>query len=307
MILFVSGRCDIPAYYSTWFFNRLQEGFVDVRNPFNPHQISRIYLNEQNIDGILFCTKNPIPMMNRLEEVPFLYQFQITLTPYHEDIEEHVASKKEIVNAVREMSLRLGKDRVIVRYDPILLTPKYTVEYHRRAFEKLCSQLEGYVDTIIISFVDMYKNTAGNQKRMQLQEMRRQDMLDVGKALGSVAERYAVHIQTCAEDIDLSPYHIHKGLCMDRKKLERLVQHSLDHIQGKGVRSVCGCMPTVDIGDYNCCPHGCRYCYANYNEKQIAERMKLHDPQSSVLLGHLDEEDKITIREDKHIRQISLL
>ena len=144
--------------------------------------------------------------MNRLEEVPFLYQFQITLTPYHEDIEEHVASKKEIVNAVREMSLRLGKDRVIVRYDPILLTPKYTVEYHRRAFEKLCSQLEGYVDTIIISFVDMYKNTAGNQKRMQLQEMRRQDMLDVGKALGSVAERYAVHIQTCAEDIDLSPY-----------------------------------------------------------------------------------------------------
>lgn len=143
--------------------------------------------------------------MNRLEEVPFLYQFQITLTPYHEDIEEHVASKKEIVNAVREMSLRLGKDRVIVRYDPILLTPKYTVEYHRRAFEKLCSQLEGYVDTIIISFVDMYKNTAGNQKRMQLQEMRRQDMLDVGKALGSVAERYAVHIQTCAEDIDLSP------------------------------------------------------------------------------------------------------
>ena len=155
MILFVSGRCDIPAFYSTWFFNRLQEGFVDVRNPFNPHQISRIYLNEQNIDGILFCTKNPIPMMNRLEEVPFLYQFQITLTPYHEDIEEHVASKKEIVNAVREMSLRLGKDRVIVRYDPILLTPKYTVEYHRRAFEKLCSQLEGYVDTIIISFVDM--------------------------------------------------------------------------------------------------------------------------------------------------------
>ena len=145
MILFVSGRCDIPAFYSTWFFNRLQEGFVDVRNPFNPHQISRIYLNEQNIDGILFCTKNPIPMMNRLEEVPFLYQFQITLTPYHEDIEEHVASKKEIVNAVREMSLRLGKDRVIVRYDPILLTPKYTVEYHRRAFEKLCSQLEGWM------------------------------------------------------------------------------------------------------------------------------------------------------------------
>ena len=100
---------------------------------------------------------------------------------------------------------------------------------------------------------------------------------------------------------------IRDRLCMDRKKLERLVQHSLDHIQGKGVRSACGCMPTVDIGDYNCCSHGCRYCYANYNEKQIAERMKLHDPKSSVLLGHLDEEDHITIREDKHVRQISLL
>lgn len=307
MILFVSGRCDIPAFYSTWFFNRLQEGFVDVRNPFNPHQISRIYLNERNIDCILFCTKNPIPMMNRLDEIIFPYQFQITLTPYHQDIEEHVVSKKEIINAVKNLSLRLGKERVIVRYDPILLTPKYTVEYHKRAFEKLCSQVEGYVNTIIISFVDMYKNTADNQKRMQLQKMSEQDMLEIGRTLGAVAERYTVHVQTCAEDVDLSSFHIHKGLCMDRRALEKLVQHPLDHIQGKGVRSTCGCMPSVDIDDYNCCPHGCRYCYANYNEKQIAERMQLHDPKSSVLLGHLNEKDRITIREDKHIRQISLL
>lgn len=307
MILFVSGRCDIPAFYSTWFFNRLQEGYVDVRNPFNSHQISRIYLNERNIDCILFCTKNPIPMMSRLDEITFPYQFQITLTPYHQDIEEHVPSKKEIINAIKGLSLRLGRERVIVRYDPILLTPKYTVEYHQRAFDKLISQLEGYVNTVIISFVDMYKNTAENQKRMQLQKMREQDMLEIGRVLGTVAERYAVHIQTCAEDIDLSSFHIHKGLCMDRKVLEKLVQHSLDHIQGKSVRSTCGCMPSVDIGDYNCCPHGCRYCYANYNEKQIEERMKLHDPKSSVLLGHLNEEDHITIREDKRIRQISLL
>lgn len=307
MILFVSGRCDIPAFYSEWFFNRLHEGFVDVRNPFNPHQISRIYLNERNIDCILFCTKNPIPMLQRLDEIPFPYLFHVTLTPYHADIEEHVLSKKEILAAIQELAQRLGKRRVIVRYDPILLTPKYTIAYHQRAFEKLCKELEGYVERIIISFVDMYKNTNANQKRMQLQEMRHDDMQQIGEVLGSIAQRYHMQIQTCAEDVDLSRFSIRKGLCIDRLELEELLQHSLDHIQGKGVRNSCGCMPSVDIGDYNCCAHGCRYCYANYNETQIYERMQLHDPNSSILLGYVEDEDVITLREDKRIRQLPLL
>ncbi len=307
MILFVSGRCDIPAFYSPWFYNRLKEGFVDVRNPFNPHQLSRIYLNEQNVDCILFCTKNPIPMMNKLHEIPFPYIFHVTLTPYHQDIECNISNKREILKAVKELSSRLGKNRVIIRYDPILLTPKYTIAYHKKAFEKLCEELDGYIDHIIISFVDLYKNTKENQVTMQMIELTEREMIEIAKALGPIAKKYAIRVTTCAESIDLRSYNIEKGLCIDKKELERIVHHSLDHIKDKGVRKQCGCIQTVDIGDYNCCAHGCRYCYANYNSTLIQDRIRLHDPNSSVLLGYVEKEDHIVVREEKKVRQISFL
>lgn len=306
MILFVSGRCDIPAFYSRWFYQRLKEGVVDVRNPFNPHQISRIYLNEQNIDAILFCTKNPIPMMDRLDEIAFPYLFHITITPYHTDIEAGIHSKKDIIEAVKKLSLKLGKDRVIIRYDPILLSPHYTVEYHQRAFEKMCVELSGYVNRIVISFVDMYKNTRQNMARMKLKEMDEEDMKQVAAVLGEIGLRYHMQIQTCAEGVDLEKYHIKKGLCVDPRELEKLIGYPLEP-KGKGIRETCSCYPTVDIGDYNCCAHGCLYCYANYDSGKIQERMKLHDPYSSILLGHIGPEDKVTIREEKRVRQMPLL
>ena len=127
MILLASGRCDIPAFYSEWFYRRLKEGYVDVRNPYDPHSISRIYLNERNVDGIAFCTKDPIPMLSRLHEISFPYMFHITITPYHSDMEPYVADKQKIICAVRELSDRIGKERIFVRYDPILLNARYTV------------------------------------------------------------------------------------------------------------------------------------------------------------------------------------
>ena len=305
MILFVSGRCDIPAYFSSWFFHRLQEGFVDVRNPYDAHQISRIILDQANIDAIIFCTKNPIPMLHRLSEISFPYIFHITLTPYHQDIEPHVLHKKEIIQAIQQLSKMIGKQRVIVRYDPILLNYKYTIAYHEKAFEKVCQQLSLYVDCIIISFVDMYKNTLENMKRMHLQPLGSEEMIEVGKRLGAIGKRYGIRIQTCAEVCDLSAYGIEQGLCIDKKAMEELVGYALPN--KKGVRPQCQCMETVDIGDYNCCFHGCLYCYANYDAKQVAHRIKLHDPKSSVLLGHITEKDNIVVRKDKSYRQIRLL
>ena len=134
MILFVSGRCDIPAFYSEWFFNRLNEAFVDVRNPYNEHQISRIILDGTYIDCILFCTKNPIPMLDRLDEIRFPYLFHVTLTGYHRDIEPGIPDKRAIVQAVKKLSEKIGRERVIIRYDPILITPRYQPTYHEKAF-----------------------------------------------------------------------------------------------------------------------------------------------------------------------------
>lgn len=299
MILFVSGRCDIPAFYSEWFFHRLHDGYVDVRNPYNEHQISRILLTEEMVDGILFCTKDPRAMLPRLQEIPFPYLFHITLTGYHQDIEPGVKDKRGILQAIRQLSEMIGKERVILRYDPILLTKRYAVDYHERAFEALCRQLDGYVTTYIISFVDFYKNTRKHAATLGLTAMREEQMRAVGERIGRIAQHYGVKVQTCAEEIDLRAYGIDKGACIEREDLKRRLGKTIALPIGKGVRPQCECLPTVDIGDYNACPHYCAYCYANYDERRIQQNIRRHDPYSSLLLGHLSAEDKITIRKDQ--------
>lgn len=306
MILMISGRCDIPAFYSKWFFQRIKEGFVDVRNPFNEHQISRIYLNEKNIEGACFCTKNPIPMLDYLDEIPFPYYYHITITPYQTDLEPQVISKRDIIQAVKTISSKIGKEKVFVRYDPILLTSTYTKEYHERAFERLCSQLEGTIAGIVISFVDDYKNLRKHQKETHIKELTNQEMIEVAKLIGPIGKKYGILIQTCAESIDLTSYGINNTPCFDKATMENLFNRQIIVRKQQGVRKNCDCLPTVDIGDYNCCSHHCKYCYANYDEEKIQQRMKLHDPMSSVLIGHLSDEDTICLREAPSIQQPSL-
>lgn len=307
MILFVSGRCDIPAFYADWFFTRLKEGFVDVRNPFNSHQISRIPLDKQNVDAFVFCTKNPIPMLSRLDEITAIpYLFHVTLTPYHRDIEPHIPDKKQVLLAIKQLSKRIGKNRVVLRYDPILLSDIYTIAYHLSAFEKLAKELSGYIGTCVISFVDAYKNTKKNRIAMHMNDVSEKDMHTLANGIGSIAKRYAINVQTCAEDIDLSMYGITQKACISKEIMEQLLQHSYDPPKTKSPRN-CKCLPFVDIGDYNACAHMCRYCYANYDEQQVIDRMKLHDPKSSVLLGNISDADQIHIRKEKEVRQLRLL
>lgn len=297
MILNVSGRCDICAFYSDWFFHRLKEGYVDVRNPYNEHQISRILLDVENIDMILFCTKNPIPMLHRLEEIKFPYVFHITLTPYHEEIETNVPNKKEIIKAIQYLSNKIGKDKVIVRYDPILLSKRYTILYHEKAFASLCEQLSGFVENIIISFVDMYKNTREHAKEMELSTITIKQMEEIAKRFSNVAKKYQIKVQTCAESVDLTKYGIYNLPCFDKEVIENWIGYQIK-TTNKGVRNNCACIPTVDIGDYNCCFHGCKYCYANYDMNLLEKNKKRHDKTASILLGKLGEEDSITIRKN---------
>ena len=160
MILNVSGRTDIVAFYSKWFLNRLKEGYVDVRNPFNPNLVSRIDFDD--VDLILFCTKNPIPIVDKLGDIKIPYIFHVTITPYKDDIEPNLPSKSKIIEAVKKISTRVGIDNIYVRYDPIFISEKYNIEYHIKAFTKLCSLLKCYVKTIIVSFIDNYKNVRKN-------------------------------------------------------------------------------------------------------------------------------------------------
>ena len=158
MIISASRRTDIPTYYFEWFFNRINDGYVCVRNPMNIHQISKVSLSPEVVDGIVFWTKNPIPMMKRLHELDsrYMYYFQFTLNSYGKDVEANIPSKNDvIIPAFQDLSRMIGAERVIWRYDPIMLTDKYTIDYHVEYFEKIAKRLSGYTKKCIISFVDL--------------------------------------------------------------------------------------------------------------------------------------------------------
>ena len=174
MILSVSNRTDIVAFYSEWFMNRYNSGYVDVRNPFNPKLVNRIYFD--NVDLIVFCTKNPLPILDKIKFIDKKILFQVTITPYNKDIEPDVISKKEIIKAIKELSDIIGIDNLYIRYDPIFLSNKYDINYHIKAFGKLCSLLNGYTKKIIVSFIDQYKNVKNNMNTLNIREFTEEDM-----------------------------------------------------------------------------------------------------------------------------------
>ena len=196
---------------------------------------------------------------------------------------------------IKFISKKIGKEKVIVRYDPILLNSRYTIAYHTKAFQKLCDELDGFVDTIIISFVDVYQNTRKHHHSLQMHTITQTAMKEIGKRFGIIAKQHNIQIQTCAEAIDLSEYGILSRNCFEEQDLNRRLHTNITFKKGNSVRSNCTCLPTVDIGDYNCCPHLCHYCYANYDESHVMSQFALHDPNSSVLIGYVEESDHITI------------
>jgi len=293
MILNVSGRTDIVAFYTKWFMNRYHEGYVDVRNPFNPKLVSRIHFD--NVDAIVFCTKNPIPIVGYLKEIDKPIIFHITLTPYKKDIEPNVPDKKEVIESIKQISNIIGVDNVYVRYDPVFLNNKYTVEYHKKAFSKLCSLLDGYVNHIIISFIDDYKNVRKNMNVLKIKEFTDKDYEEIGKSFSTSASKYGITVQTCAEKINLVEYGFIKGECLSHTRAFKLTGKTYN--TWKARKNInCRCVETVDIGTYNTCKHLCKYCYANFDEKTIDNNIKKHNPNSSLLIGELQYDDIIKER-----------
>lgn len=293
MILFASGRTDIPAFYSNWFINRVKAGFVDVRNPFNQNLVSRI--NFSDVDLIMFCSKNPLPMIDKLKMLKVPVLFHVTITPYSKDVEPNIPDKRLIIEGVKKLSLVLGIDNVVLRYDPIFLSDKYNVDYHIRAFDKLCKNLNGYVNKIIVSFMDEYKNVRINKDILKYRTFTREDYKKIGEAFSKSAMDNGMSVQTCFEDNDLTEYGFVKGECLS---------HELAYIlTGKKFKSSnvrkekkCECVQMVDIGDYNSCMHMCKYCYANYDEKAVSSNFKMHDDNSSLLIGSIQSDDVIKVR-----------
>lgn len=298
MIISASRRTDIPTYYSEWFFNRIKDGYVLVRNPMNAHQISKINLSPDVVDGIVFWTKNPIPMLNRLDELKdYTYYFQFTLNSYGQDVEAHVPNKQNvIIPAFQKLSDTIGPDKVIWRYDPIFLSENYSPEYHIRYFEKLAKLLHPYTKKCTFSFIDMYRNTEKNVKGLALQPFTIEQQKYIAKNLADIAHGYGLQIDTCAEGIDLEEYGIQHARCIDDRLLSALIGCPLKAGKDTNQRLECGCIESIDIGTYNTCRNGCLYCYANYSAKSVQTNSKKHNHYSPLLFGEVGVDDKITER-----------
>ncbi len=293
MILNVSGRTDIVAFYSEWFMNRYEEGFVDVRNPFNPKLISRIKF--ENVDAILFCTKNPIPILKHLDKINKPILFHVTLTPYKNDIEPSVPPKGKIILAIKELSKIVGIDNLAVRYDPIFLSDKYNIEYHKKAFEKMCTLLDGYVKQIIVSFIDDYKNVRKNRNILRYRNFTEEDYKEIGTSFSNSASNHGMTVQTCFENRNLVEYGFKEGECLSHELAYKLTGKTYKKWKARK-EGKCNCAEMVDIGVYNSCKHFCKYCYANFDERTVNDNFNKHNPNSSLLASKLQDDDIIKER-----------
>lgn len=304
MIISTSRRTDIPAFYSEWFFNRIKEGYVYVINPMNRKQVSEIQLNNKTVDCFVFWTKDAQPMIDKLpllDDKGFKYYFQFTFNSYQDDVEPGTRSKNDILKTFRELSTRIGKDKVIWRYDPILLNQKYTKEYHYKWFEIYCKKLKNYTNKCVISFLDFYAKTKRNTKSLELYPITHDDMYELAEQLSNIARKYDITIETCSEGIDLTQFGIKKGKCIDDKVISQILGVDISVKKDDTQREVCGCVKSIDIGQYNTCKHHCAYCYANFNHTQVEENYKLHDVNSPLLIGNLKGDEKITVRKMESI------
>lgn len=294
MILNVSGRTDIVAFYTPWFMKRYQEGFLDVRNPFCATMVSRIYF--EDVDAIVFCTKNPIPIIIELDKIKKPMIFQITITPYKLDIEPNVPPKGKIIDAVKKIASMIGKEYVYIRYDPIFLNDKYNLEYHKKAFEHLTDLLRGYTETIIVSFLDDYKNVRRNYSSLNYKEFTDSDYEQIGISFSKSAKKNGMIVQTCCEEKNLSEYGFQTGDCVSHTLVFQLTGKTGYKTWNARKGKACHCVAMVDIGSYNSCLHFCKYCYANYDEIQVRKNYHKHAPDSSLLIGRLTPNDQIKVR-----------
>lgn len=286
MIIQTGMRTDIPAFYSKWFMNRIKEGYVLVRNPYNERQVTRYRLAPDVVDLIAFCTKNPAPMLPYMNVLkPYGQYWFVSITPYGKDIEPNVPDKEKVMDDFKKLSDIVGVDSMGWRYDPVFIDETHSVEWHITEFEKIAENLCGYTKSCVISFIDIYKKVERNFP--EAREVSKSDRITLGKELIKIAKNYGMTIRPCAEGDELAPYGADCSGCMTVNTFETALHACLNVPNRKTNQrnGQCACLLGVDIGAYDTCGHLCKYCYANSNAELVKENMKKHNPMSPFLLG----------------------
>lgn len=249
----------------------------------------------EDVDLLFFCTKNPLPILDKINNIKKKMYFHITLTSYKKNIEPNVPSKKDIIEGIKKLSEIVGKENIVIRYDPVFINDEYTVDYHIKAFDKLCELLDRYISKMLISFIDDYKNVRNNYSALKYRKLNEDDYRRIGESFSKSAKKHNILVHTCAEVRDLTEYGFIKDECMSKELAFKLTGKTFKRWNAR--KNVpCKCIEMADIGVYNSCKHFCKYCYANFDEKQVNENYKNHNPKSSLLIGELQEDDIIKIR-----------
>ena len=298
MIINTGCRTDIPAFYAKWLMNRIREGYVLVRNPYNPNQVTKYNLSPEVVDCLAFCTKNPEPMLTYLDELDMYKQYWfVTITPYGKDIEPNVPDKPKVIEGFKKLSNHIGVDSIGWRYDPIFIGNGFDVSKHIECFENISRELKGYTHNCTISFLDLYEKVKRNAP--DIKPPTKEEQIEIAKAFSKIGKENDMVIHACCEKTYLSQYGLQCNGCMSQEIIEKAINNTLQPPKRKNLRQECNCLMGNDIGAYNTCGHLCKYCYANANKQSVIENMKKHDDNSPFLIGRSEPGDKITEAKQK--------
>ena len=304
MIISASRRTDIPAFYSDWFLNRIKERYVLVPNPYNSKMISRISLDPAVVDCIVFWSKNPAPMLEKLDKLKdYNYYFQFTLNPYGPDIENHLPTISKRIDTFKRLSDRIGKEKVIWRYDPVLTNETYTPSFHKEKFAEIAYELKEHTEKCMLGFIDHYQHIRTTVSRFNIQPLLKADIEEMAMSFKKTVDTCSIQLDTCTVKVDLTHLGIPGGLCIDNQLVERIAGYPISVRKDKNQRDICRCAESIDIGTYESCLNGCIYCYAikgNYNT--VKYNLNKHDKNSPMLVGELQEDDIVKERLVKSLR-----
>ena len=290
MIISASRRTDIPAFYAQWFMNRIKAGYCEVPNPFNPSQIASVSLRPEDVDVIVFWTRNPLPMLPHLMELNargYRYHFLFTGMNNPRVMDPHGLPIEIALDAFRVLADCIGPEKVTWRYDPIVLTHHTDPDFHKRTFSHIAKELVGYTHRCIISTVNLYRKATSRLAREEIKitHCGESDFGDLMRFMGSEAHDRGMDIFSCAQPLNLDEYGIEHGKCVDDAYIRKVFGIEVTKKKDPSQRKACGCVISKDVGMYDTCVFGCLYCYATSSFEKARANFRKHNPDGSSLVS----------------------
>lgn len=303
VIISASRSTDIPAFHSEWLMNRLRAGYAAWRNPFN-QSVQHVSFLKTRV--MVFWTKNPAPLFPHLQEIEergFNYYFQFTINDYEaEGWEPNVPSLERRIESLARLSDRIGRDRVIWRFDPLLLSDSVTENVLAEKIERVGNLAQLFTSKMVFSFADIsaYRKVRSNlaSAGINYKEFDATSMHRMAKRIVDMNRSWGLELATCAEAESFQELGIAHNRCIDGELMLRLFPNDVElrrflnpargqlslgmpglnskwqeKIKDTGQRKECGCIVSKDIGAYNTCAHLCAYCYANTSERTVMKNI----------------------------------